>query len=286
MQLQKSWLAIATLLVTASGLFANAATTTDAPSMPVRLIGLTADNQLVSFRTDRASRLRATRIKGVDGRVVGIDVRPANGLLYGLTNTDKIYTINPLTGESQLVSTLSIPFKGTIRSGIDFNPVPDRLRLVDAKGQNFRVNVDTGAVLSDTALNYAANDVNAGATPQITAAAYTNAFAGPPSPTGVTPPTRTTQLFDIDSYRDVLVLQNPPNDGTLTTIGPLGIDFKPTGEFDIFSPRPDVNFAFAVSGSTFYSIDLATGAAVAVGSAGKGVNLVGLTFTLAPAPGQ
>jgi hypothetical protein len=256
--------------------------------MPVRLIGLTNDNQLVSLRTDRSGGLRSTRIKGVEGRVVGIDVRPSNGLLYGLTNTDQIYTIDPTTGDAQYVSTLSVPFKGNIRTGIDFNPVPDLLRLVDAKGRNFRVSVDTGMVLGagpgDQPLNYKAGDPNASATPQVTAAAYTNAFAGPPAPAGVTPPTRTTQLFDIDAYLDVLVLQNPPNDGTLTTIGPLGVDFSPTGEFDIFSPRPDVNFAFAVSGSTFYSIDLGTGTAVAVGSAGKGNNLIGLTFTLAPQP--
>ncbi len=276
-------LTLATISLLASALPAMA---TPPEAMPVRLIGLTSNNQLVSLRTDQSGGLRNTRIKGVDGRVVGIDVRPSNGMLYGLTNTDKIYTIDPTTGEAQFVSTLSTPFQGSIRTGIDFNPVPDRLRLVDAKGQNFRVNVDTGMVSVDQPLNYKGGDPNAGAVSQVTAAAYTNAFAGPPSPTGVTPPTRTTQLFDIDSYLDVLVLQNPPNDGTLTTIGPLGVDFSPTGEFDIFSPRPDVNFAFAVSGSTFYSIDLGTGAAVAVGSAGRGTNLIGLTFTLAPAMGQ
>ena len=249
---------------------------------PVRLIGLTSDNKLVSFRTDRTTSLRNTRIKGVDGQVVGIDVRPANGLLYGLTNTDKIYTIDPNTGDTTLISTLSMPFKGDIRTGLDFNPVPDRLRLVDGKGQNFRVNVDTGAVTVDKPLNYAITDANATASPNITAAAYTNSFAGPPSPTGVTPPTRTTQLFVIASTLDTLVLQNPPNDGVLKTIGSLGVDFKPTGEFDIFSPRPDVNLAFAVSGSSFYAIDLGSGTAIAVGNADKEANLIGLTFTLLP----
>jgi hypothetical protein len=285
MQFRKSMIAIAAAVMAAAGLSTLAldSTATMPKPMPVRLIGLTSDNQLVAFRGG-SSQLRSVRIKGVEGRVIGIDVRPADGMLYGLTSTDKIYTIDPETGDSKLISTLSIPFKGNIRTGIDFNPVPDRLRLVDARGNNFRVNVDTGMVTEDAKLNFAATDVNAKATPQVTAAAYTNAFAGPPSPPNVTPPTRTTQLFDIDSNLDVLVLQNPPNDGTLTTIGSLGVDFRPSGEFDIFSPRPGVNFAFAVSGSTIYSIDLGSGAATTIGTIGQGVNLIGLTFTLAPAP--
>jgi Domain of unknown function (DUF4394) len=286
-----SMLAIGTMLATPVSLLSGISPAIATPptakppaATPIQLIGLTSDNQLVAFSTDRSTRLKNMRIKGVDGSVIGIDIRPANGLLYGLTNTDKIYTINPMTGDAKFVSSLSMTFKGNIRTGIDFNPVPDRLRLVSETGQNFRVNVDTGMVTVDRALNFAANDVSAGKSPTITAAAYTNAFAGPPTPTGVTPPTRTTQLFNIDSARDVLVLQNPPNDGTLSTIGALGVDFKPTGEFDIFSPRPDANFAFAVSGATFYSIDLASGAAVIVGVADKNTNLIGLTFTLAPAP--
>ena len=36
---------------------------------------------------------------------------------------------------------------------MDFNPVPDRLRVVSDTGQSLRINVDTGAVITDTALN-------------------------------------------------------------------------------------------------------------------------------------
>ena len=34
--------------------------------------------------------------------------------------------------------------------GVDFNPVPDRLRVVSNTGQNLRINVDTGATTTDT----------------------------------------------------------------------------------------------------------------------------------------
>ena len=64
----------------------------------------------------------------------------------------------------------------------------------------------------DTNLAYAAGDPGAGTTPNVAGSAYTNSFAGASS----------TTLFDIDNARHALVIQNPPNDGTLTTVGALG----------------------------------------------------------------
>jgi hypothetical protein len=57
------------------------------------------------------------------------------------------------------------------------------------------------------------------------------------------------------------VLQNPPNSGTLTTVGSLGVNFASVGGFDIFTDANGVNYAYALSGSKLYSIDLNTGAA-------------------------
>ena len=274
----RQWLAAMTV---AAGLVTAMLNATAKSPIPSNLLGLTNDNHLISF-SSQSGKPRRTPIVGVEGRVIAIDVRPANGLLYGLTNTDKIYTLDPVTGAGQLVSTLSMPFQGDIGTGMDFNPVPDRLRLVDRRGNNFRINVDTGMVTADQGLNYSPQDVNANKKPQVTAAAYTNAFMGQPSPANVTPPTRTTQLFNIDTQLDVLVLQNPPNDGTLTTIGSLGVNLEPAGEFDIFSPQPGVNLAYAVSGSAVYSIDLNSGAATRLGNLGSGINLIGLTFLPTP----
>jgi hypothetical protein len=210
----------------------------------------------------------------LNGTLIGIDFRPANGLLYGVTNTSRIYTINTASGAATLVSTITpLTFDAGAQSGMDFNPVPDRLRLVGSNNQNLRLNVDTGVLASETGdapLVYAEGDPNFGADPNITAAAYTNSFPGPPSPADANPPTRTTQLFNIDAGLDVLVLQNPPNDGVLTTIGSLGVDFGSTAGFDIFSPANGSNTAFAVSGSTLYSISLSTGAATSLGSLNAG----------------
>jgi Ca2+-binding RTX toxin-like protein len=254
------------------------------------LFGLTKGNVLVGF--DPASPDQATTIgvTGVDGNLIGIDVRPADGMLYGVTDTNKIYTINTNTGAATLKSTISpISFNAGQQSGVDFNPVPDRLRLNGSNDQNLRVNVDNGQVVDgdtiqggiqpDGMLAYAPNDPNFKVDPNITAAAYTNAFPGGPSPA------RTTQLLGIDFGRDILVLQNPPNAGTLTTIGSLGVDFGPTAGFDIFSPTNGVNIAYAVSGSTLYNINISTGAATALGTVGNGsFNFIGLAAVPVPEP--
>lgn len=234
-----------------------------------RIIGLNANNTLVSFGYNSSSENKPIRVTGIDGNLQGIDFRPANGRLYGVTDTDKIYTIDLKSGAATFVSTLSVSFNGGFQSGFDFNPVVDRLRIVGSNDQNLRANVDTGAVVADTALAYAAGDANAGVNPNVTAAAYINSRAGVTS----------TQLYGIDYDRDVLVLQNPPNSGTLNTIGSLGVNFAPIVGFDVFTDNKGVNTAFAVSGSSLYNINLSTGTAMKMGNMPSG-GFIGLAVTL------
>ena len=87
----------------------------------------------------------------------------------------------------------------------------DRLRVITNTGQNLRINVDTGATITDLDINPTTSS------PVIVAAAYTNAFAG----------TATTRLFSIDQTTDSIYLQNA-NAGTLGTSARLaeGLDFK------------------------------------------------------------
>ncbi|MEM8506131.1 MAG: DUF4394 domain-containing protein [Cyanobacteria bacterium P01_D01_bin.1] len=120
----------------------------------VSLVALTGTNRLISFESDASGTTTAVAVTGIrnNGRLIGIDTRPADGLIYGVTNKDDIYTIDPDSGEATLVSTLSMPFGSAKFSGIDFNPTVDRLRLVGENEQNFRVNVDTGEVIVDTPL--------------------------------------------------------------------------------------------------------------------------------------
>ncbi|WP_202950283.1 DUF4394 domain-containing protein [Gloeocapsa sp. PCC 73106] len=243
--------------------------TSEFPAIAVQFIGLAQNNRLVLFDSDNLRRVESVRVTGLNGTLLGIDQRPANGMIYGLTTTNNIYTIDPDTGVATLVSTLNQPFSGGNFSGLDFNPVPDRLRLVGSNDQNFRINVDTGEVSIDTAVTYAAGDANEGADPNITASAYTNAFAG----------STATQLYNLDSALDSLVLQSPPNDGVLSTVGDLGFNLNRVAGFDIVSAPDGTNNGFVVSGNGLYSLDLNTGEASRLGSIGlnPGVRIQGLT---------
>lgn len=235
------------------------------PAAAVSLVGLTDNNTLVLFDSSAPTATSSTQVTGINGTLLGIDRRPANNQIYGLTTTNDIYTINPLTGAATFVSTLSAPFNGGNISGVDFNPVPDRLRVIGSNDQNYRINVDTGAVIVDGTLNPG--------DPNITAVAYTNADNDPA--TG-------TALYDIDYILDALFIQNPPNNGTLVQVGSLGIDIDSVGGFDIVTNN-GVNTGFAAlilastSGSSLYNINLTTGAATSLGTIGNEQRLIGLT---------
>jgi hypothetical protein len=209
----------------------------------------------------------------VGARLIGLDVRPADGRLYAVGVSNDLYRIDPASGAAEVVATLTVPFNGDVRSGVDFNPQADRLRLVSADGQNLRVNVALGATAVDRPLAYAPGDRNAGHRPRVTAAAYSNDVKDAP----------TTRLFEIDADTDTLVLQEPPNDGVLVTIGPLGVDFGPLGGFDIVTEH-GVDHAWAASGAALYRVDLTTGHATPAGTIGDGkCNVVGLA-ALPPGP--
>jgi hypothetical protein len=237
---------------------------------PPALIGSTEDGRLLLFHADRPEAARTVRPSGLSGRLVGIDWRPADRHLYGLTTSNDIYRIDPATGASTLVSTLTVPFDGDLRSGIAFNPQADRLRLVSADGQNLRVNVVLGATAVDAPLAYARSDRNAGKRPRIAGAAYTNMVRDAP----------TTKLFEIDVAQEVLVLQDPPNDGILTTVGALDADFGPLSGFTIVTDTSGADRAYAATDGTLYTIDLRTGHATPVGTIGHPpVPLVSLAAT-------
>jgi Tfp pilus tip-associated adhesin PilY1 len=236
------------------------------PAAALQLTGLTDGNKLLRFDSATPGMTTRVSVTGVNGTLLGIDLRPANNLIYGLTDTNKIYTIDPFSGAATFVSTLSVPFTGGQDSGVDFNPVPDRLRVVGTNDQNFRINVDTGAVTVDGTLNPG--------NPSISAVAYTNADNDPA--TGTT-------LYDIDLRRDQLLIQNPPNDGTLTPVGYLGDDFRRVAGFDIVTEN-GINTGFAAlirasnNRTSLFTIDLNSGAATEVGFIGDGrEKLVGLT---------
>ena len=184
--------------------------------------GVTQDNRLVTFQSDNVTNVAPTHaITGLPGgeKIVGLDVRPLNGQLFALGATSRLYVINPRTGAARQVgATPFIPALAGASFGFDFNPTVDRIRVTSDAEQNLRLNPDDGTVTGvDTNLAYAPGDPGAGTNPNVGGSAYTNSFAGATA----------TTLFDIDNARHALVTQNPPNDGTLTTVGALGTTTTP-----------------------------------------------------------
>ena len=214
--------------------------------------GLWSDKTLAHIDT---KAMKVTKMVELDNALLGIDVRPADGKLYGVTSDGAIVTIDVMTGKTTKKSQLSEKVAAGMAVSIDFNPVADRMRLIAADGTSLRINVDDGKATVDGKLKYAEGDAMKSATPKAGAAAYTNSFAG----------TKETTLYDIDVSSGTLVKQAPPNDGILNTVGKLGITLDGPVAFDIQSDGKGGNMAWLVSGTTLYSVDLATGAAKSVG---------------------
>lgn len=231
-------------------------------------LGLTTTNQFVVFDRNDPTRISSTsNITGLAGgeTLVAFDVRPSNQDLYALSDAGRLYRVNRNSGAATAIGgTFAIPLNGT-SFGFDFNPVADLLRIVSNTGQNFRVDPDTGEVVDsnpgtagvqgDADLQYAPGDSGAGLTPNIVSIAYTNSVSGAGS----------TELFGIDASRNVLVRINVPA-GTLTTIGPLGVNVGNIGGLDI-KGTSGTAFAVSIAGgqARLLQIDLTTGAAIDLG---------------------
>lgn len=242
------------------------------------IYAVNGNNQLITFDSSAPgtilSRQNITNTGG--DSILNIDFRPANGVLYGLSGNNSLYIINPMTGAATFVGTTTIT--GGFDYGFDFNPAADRIRVATDAGGNFRINqtVMPPATIMDGNFFYVAGDPNAGITPQLAGAAYTNNVAGASS----------TQLFYIDFNLDILVFSPDPNGGSLQTRGALGINVTGLMGFDISGVTGDAFASLSTDGvtSSLYRIDLTTGAATLVGSGGIGAGETILDISAAPIP--
>ncbi len=241
--------------------------------------GVTNNQTLVTWNTSAPMDvLSGMAISGLasNEQIRGIDFRPASGQLYALGSFNNLYTINTNTGAASLVGggNFSPGLNGS-SFGFDFNPVIDRIRVVSEANQNLVLNPNDGTSTQVTNLFYAAGDMNEGVDPNVVASAYTNSFMG----------ALTTQLYGLDTGLDVLVTQ-ANSDGTLMTVGSLGVDLDDSASFDI-SGMSGIAYAAVqdttLSRSTFWTIDLATGQATMVGEIGGGAIIT--SMAVIPAPG-
>jgi xanthosine utilization system XapX-like protein len=248
------------------------------PAHAAQVYAVTTGNNLIRFDSSAPGTLAASvPITGlqVGEQVMGIDFRPATGRLYALGSTSRLYQLNLDTGSAAAVGSAGAFTLSGTEFGFDFNPVVDRIRVTSNSDQNLRLNPNDGSLAAtDTALTYAAGDANSGANPNLVASAYINSFAGATA----------TTLYGIDSALDTLVIQNPPNNGTLNTVGGLGVDISETASFDVTSGNRALA-AFVPSGgsaSGLYQVDLTTGAATLLGTIGSGVQVRALSVQEAP----
>jgi hypothetical protein len=244
-----------------------------------------AGTNLVSFDTALPRTIRTSvGLTGVAATqtLVGLDIRPATNTLYALGYdaalaapgaNAQVYSVNAATGVATAVGAAVRLELGTGKVGFDFNPTVDRIRVTSSNRANYRLNpIDGTITATDGTLAYATTDANAAATPNIGAVAYTNSVAGTTA--------TATALYNYDLSLNILTTQNPPNNGTLNTVGATGITANATAsslDLDIYSPAAGTNTAYLVAnpGTTantnFYTVNLTTGATTLVGAIGNGL---------------
>ncbi len=256
------------------------------PAPPRRrtVYGISSGN-LISFNSGAPGTILSTvAISGLGSgeTILGIDFRPATGELFALGSLSRLYKIDTTSAvATQVGSNGAFTLRGT-KFGFDFNPTVDRIRVTSDLGQNLRLNPNNGALaFDDGILAYAAGDSNAGVNPDVQAVAYTNNLSG----------ATTTELFFYDFSRNIIGTINPPNAGTLNTVGRSGISaFAGTNiSFDITTDQTsEINTAFlsasiSDTATNLYRVNLTTGATSLVGAIGSRLMVSGIAVSI-PAP--
>jgi hypothetical protein len=207
--------------------------------------------------------LDSTPITGLPAgvSVVGMDVRPRTGDLIAVGSDSAVYALDPGTAVATRIGSGFAPGLAGTSFGVDVNPVPDALRITGVAGINYRVAFATG--------NHGAGSpdgvLNPGS-PSIVGSAYTSSALSATNPASTT-------LFGIDSASDQLVVQSPPNAGTLTGGKPLGVDVTESTGFDI-AGTGNIGYMATTpagaAGASLYRVDVAGGAATRIGPIGTG----------------
>ncbi|MDZ7858992.1 DUF4394 domain-containing protein [Sphaerotilus sp.] len=231
--------------------------------------------ELVRFNAGQPQKLlQRLPLKGLapGEQLVGLDFRVARGVLYALTSGGQLCTLDTATGQLQPIGTAIPALKQSGRTGFDFNPVADRVRVVTESGLNLRLHPDTGAVAAvDPALQ-------GSGTPRIAGAAYTYHKTND----------KLTTNYAIDLVAGSLVTQGThesvqpavsPNTGRLFTVGPMGTGPVDDVAFDITDTDNTALAALRQQGRTrLHQLDLATGRATLLGSIGNGQALWGMAI--------
>ena len=244
--------------------------------VPATLVGLTTTSQLAVFDSSTPNSIAGiVPITGMlpGETMVSIDVRPFNGVLYGLGSSSRLYKLNLANGAATPVGAGSFtPSLNGAVFGFDFNPTNDIPRVVSNTDQNLRLDPTSGTVTGPN--NTIAPDTSLTESSTIAEIAYNNNTAG----------NTLTTLYGIDFTTDELVqIGGPggtpsPNFGVVTPIGSLQASTTANVGFDI---APDGTAYATLSpnsgGSQLVTINLTTGLASFIGTVGNNLTLRGLT---------
>jgi hypothetical protein len=228
-----------------------------------QLAGLTADNQLLLFRSDSPSNLQgAVTVSGLatGETLLGIGYQEALGRIYALGSTNRLYVVNPITGAALPVSTL--PFSPPLNGDAFAFAVDNSTNLArsySSSGQTLTVSIFTGQG-AGTGASYAydPSDPGTGTTPVLSALAYSVPPAGSQGAAG---------LYAIDSARSALVTA-PTSQALIRTIGDLGV--QTAGPAGLVLTRAGTAMAAlrtsADGNPQLYDLDIATGKATPISS--------------------
>jgi hypothetical protein len=230
---------------------------------------------------------------GASETVLGIDKRPATGQIFIWTvpagsaanAVVRTYTLDPATGVATLVGSVpgTVPGAVDLKTGFDFQPIVDRIRVVVSNNENFRINPNNAQLSGD--------DVNltySGITGAVIEVAYDRNVAPGPPGTPAPPGTFTTAyvISRGDSKLGLLGGLNGsgpggPNGGTITSVGSLGITLHGSAGagFDI-SGMTGIAYAAltTAAGPGLYTVNLGTGQATLVGMLPPIARVDGLTI--------
>jgi Domain of unknown function (DUF4394) len=259
---------------------------------PELVRAITANHLLISFNAGEPGRVMSQLpVTGLapGESVVGMDFRVARGVLFVLADSGQLYTLDVATAKLTPVGQGRAPvlLKGQ-RVGVDFNPAVDRIRVVTASGQNWRMHPDSGAWIdadpkqeglqADGALSFVATDASTGRQPQLAAAGYTYNKDNDKLTTNYAIDLATAQLVRQGSKEgDKPVIS--PSTGQLYSVGKLGVQGVVDAHLDISDVR---NAALAAlddgRGTRLYEISLGDGRARLLGTIGQGQRLLGLAI--------
>ncbi|MDX1935382.1 MAG: DUF4394 domain-containing protein [Capsulimonadales bacterium] len=212
------------------------------------LFALTTGNDLYRFdsATPGTATLLATIALPGSEDILSMDFRATDRQLYVLGAAGNLYSLDATFAPTLVSSALVGVVSGTDYE-IDFNPVPNALRILRSDGQNSRLSGGPGLGTFNDDTDYPAGPPRVGD-------AYTN--------NDVNPNTGTT-LFVLNGGAGSSLIQvtnaNNPPAGSLIDRGTLGVTLSAPTPFEISSATGS---GYLISGDSLYSVDVTTAGSV------------------------